>query len=111
MVSGGIIAKLDGAPSRYVSQVYEQAKALEEAYGTWHALQKQGKVEEARAFKAANDDQIRGYRNVESIKGAIAKINQRIRLVESGSMERDAKRVEVNRLNKLKDQFARRLAA
>ncbi len=111
MATGGMIRDLDGAPSRYVSHVYDQARVIEQAYGTWRTLQKQGKVEEAMEFRAAKDHEIKAYRNVEAIKGAIAKINQRIRVVESGDMDPDSKRAEINRLHARKDQFARRLAA
>ena len=109
--TGSMISSLDGAPSRYVSHVYDQAKEMEQAYGTWAALRKEGKVEEAREFKESNDKLIKGYRNVESIKGAIAKINQRIRIVERSDIDRDAKRLEINRLKERKDQFSRKLAA
>lgn len=111
VASGGIAAQLDDAPSRYVTHVYDQAKALEQAYGTWRSLQKDGLAEDARDFRAANEDKIRGYHNVESIKGAIAKINQQIRAVEHSNMDGDAMRAEIQRLNARKEQFARRLAA
>lgn len=108
-VTGGMLTKLDDAPSRYVSQVYTQARVMEEAYGTWRALQKEGKSVEAAEFQASNAESIQAYRNVEAIKGAIAKINQQLRIIERSDMDPDAKRIETNRLNALKDKFARRL--
>ena len=109
--TGGMISQLADSPSKYVSKVYEQAKVMEEAYGTWRQLRKEGKLEEAQEFKAANDDKIKGYRNVEAVKGAISRINQQIRAVERGDMNADEKRAEIRRLNARKDQFSRRLAA
>jgi hypothetical protein len=111
VATGGMIRELEGSPSRYVSQVYEQAAVIEQAYGTWRALQKEGRLQEAAEFRADNPGLIKAYRNVEAIKGAIAKINQRIRVVEKSSMAAEAKRVELNRLNALKDTFAKRLKA
>jgi hypothetical protein len=111
VASAGMLSSLDGAPSRYVTQVYDQARALEEAYSTWHALMKAGKTEEAVEFKASNDEAIRKYHNSQAVKGAISKINQQIQAVERSNIDRDAKRDEIRRLNARKDQFARRLAA
>ena len=70
---------------------------------------KQGNVAEAKEFRAANMDKINAYRSVQAIKGAITKINQRIRVVELSDMDRKAKRAEVTRLKERKNQFARRL--
>ncbi len=108
--TGGMLSKLEDAPSRYVSHVYDQAKAMDEAYATWQALRKEGKTEEAREFREDNADSIKGYRNVEAVKGAIAKINHQIRVVELSERDIESKRIEINRLNALKDKFSRRLA-
>ncbi len=108
--SGGmVVSDLRNAPSRYVTHLYEQAKVIEEAQATWRALMKQGNVAEAKEFRAANMDKINAYRSVQAIKGAITKINQRIRVVELSDMDRKAKRAEVTRLKERKNQFARRL--
>jgi hypothetical protein len=109
--TGGMVASLEGAPSKYVSKVYEQAKEIEQAYGTWRALQKQGKTDEAQEYRAANEDKIQKYRNVEAVKGALSKINQRIREIERSDMDPADKRAEIIRLNARKDQFSRKLAA
>ena len=84
--------------------------AMDEAYATWQALRKEGKTEEAREFREDNADSIKGYRNVEAVKGAIAKINHQIRVVELSERDIESKRIEINRLNALKDKFSRRLA-
>ena len=107
--TGGMLSKLEDAPSRYVSHVYEQAKAMDEAYATWQSLRKEGKTEDAREFKEDHADSIQGYRHVEAVKGAIAKINHQIRVVELSDRDSESKRIEVNRLNALKDKFSRRL--
>ncbi len=109
--TGGMISGLDDAPSRYVTQVYEQARVIEQAYGTWRSLRKAGKTEEAAEFMEDNGDKIKRYRSVEAVKVAIARINQQIRVVEIRDMDADAKRLEIRRLNARKDWFARRLAA
>ncbi len=90
---------------------YEQARVIEQAYGTWRSLRKAGKTEEAAEFMEDNGDKIKRYRSVEAVKVAIARINQQIRVVEIRDMDADAKRLEIRRLNARKDWFARRLAA
>jgi hypothetical protein len=107
--TGSMVSQLDDAPSRYITHVYEQAKAMEQAYSTWHTLVKQGKTEEAQDFRSDHDVAIQGYRNVEAVKGALAKINQQIHRVELSDRDAESKRAELRRLNALKDKFSRRL--
>lgn len=106
--TGGMVAKTEGAPSRYVTEMYRQAKRLEQAYGTWSGLMKQGKVADARKFYADHQDEIRRYRSVEHVKATETKINARIRQIEANrSMGADAKRQEIDRLRKIQDRTAR----
>jgi len=93
-----------------VSAVYDQAKAVDEAYGTWKAMLKEGKIEEAAAYRADNLEKIQLHKGTQAIKGAITKINQQIKAIERSDMDPDRKRDEILRLNARKDQFARRLA-
>jgi len=108
--SGGMISQLEDAPSKYVSAVYDQAKAVDEAYGTWKAMLKEGKIEEAAAYRADNLEKIQLHKGTQAIKGAITKINQQIKAIERSDMDPGRKRDEILRLNARKDQFARRLA-
>jgi len=109
LATGGMVSQLEDAPSKYVSAVYDQAKALDEAYGTWRALLKEGKVEEAAAYRADNLDKIQAHKGVQAIKSAITKINQQIKAIERSNMDSDQKRDEIRRLNARKDQLARKL--
>ena len=110
LASGGMVAQVDSASSRYVSDVYEQAKVLEQAYGTWRSLIKQGKVAEAREYFADNKDQIARYRMVEKVKAGEAKFNEMIRMIERSGLDPDAKRERINLIRAQQDRMARVLA-
>lgn len=106
-VTGGMAADLRDAPSRYVSQMYEQAKEIERAYGTWRMLLREGKGEEAQAFREANADLLNRYKEVERIKKAESALNARARMIERSDMDPDRKRELLRQINEQKDRVAR----
>lgn len=110
MGTGGMVSDLRDAPSRYVSQMYTQAKELEQAYGTWRSLQKEGKTEEARDFQQANRDELGRYRQVENVKKGESELNALQRMVERSNMDPDAKRERIRQIQMQKDQRARLVA-
>lgn len=105
--TGGMTSDLRDAPSRYVSQMYEQAKELEQAYGTWRSLQKEGKTLEAAEFYEDNRDKLGRYRSVEAVKRGEAKFNERIRMIERSNMQPDEKRELIRSIQSQKDRVAR----
>lgn len=107
MATGGIVADLDGAQSRYVTQMYEQAKELEQAYGTYRNLLKTGKPQEAAEYRAEHAEELQKYKNVENVKKAIAKLNERIKLIERSAKDPDEKRTMINQLRGQQDKIAR----
>lgn len=107
--TGNMVSDLRDAPSQYVSQMYNQARELEEAYGTWRALLKSGKTEEAAEFRADNRDELNRYRFVERVKSDVSKINQRIRAIEQSDLGAMEKRLRIREANVMKDRLARRL--
>jgi hypothetical protein len=109
-LSGGMVAELEGAPSRYVSQMYEQAGAIEEAYGTWRMLMRQGKGEEAAQFRQENQALLAKYTSVERIKRQEGELNSRIREVERSDMEPVAKRERIQQIRDQQDRLSRSLS-
>ena len=105
--TGNMVSDLRDAPSRYVSQMYEQARVIEEAYGTWRALLKSGESEEAAEFFDENRDTILKRRLVERQKSSLTEMNQRIRAIERGNMTADEKRAAIRELQARKDMAAR----
>jgi hypothetical protein len=111
-ISGGMVRTLPEKQSRYVSQIYEQAKELEQVYGTQQYLLKKRKLEEYREFTEANKEKLQKYRLIRPIKKLESALNARIRQVEDNTTkDSDTKRVEINALNQRRDQLARRLSA
>lgn len=107
VATGGIVSDLRDAPSRYVSQMYAQAKDIEQAYGTWKSLVKEGKIDESRDFFEGHKEEISAYRNIERVKSAESKLNERIRMIERSAMNPDKKRELIRELQKAKEQRAK----
>lgn len=109
--TGGMVSDLDGARSRYVTQMYDQARELEQAHATWRNLMKEGKRDEANEYRADHRDELAKYRRVEHVKKQAARLNERIKMIERSSMDSDEKRTKINALRNQQDQIARRLSA
>ena len=109
--SGGMVAELDSASSRYVTHIYDQAKVLEEAYATYNKLKKDGKVEEAKEYREDNKEKLDRYRSVENIKQQMSALNEKIRMIERDTRkDPDKKRAEINYLRRQQDRISRKLA-
>lgn len=110
LMTGNMISDTKDAPSRYVSQMYEQAKEIEQAYGTYKSLVKQGHTADAADFLTDNKDKIQKYKTIEHIKQGEAKINERIKIIERSNIDPDQKRDLIRSLKNQKDLLARRAA-
>lgn len=108
--TGGIVSGLQDAPSRYVSQMYEQASEVEKAYGTWQMLRKQGRTDEAAEFQAENKDDINRHRELSRVKQTETRLNARIRSIQMSDRPADEKRDLIRSIQSQKDQIARALA-
>ena len=107
LATQGIASETEGASSYYVSALYDQAKVLEQAYGTWTNLVKQGKVDEAREFFESNKDKIARYKVVERVKQGEAKFNELIRMIERSNMDPDQKKTRIREIRAMQDKLAR----
>jgi hypothetical protein len=110
VATGGMVSDKDSGSSRYVSQMYEQAREIEQAYGTWRALQKQGKAAEAKEFFEDNRADLIKYRKIEAVKRTESRLNERIRIIERSTMDPDKKRDQIRALRQQKDRVARTVA-
>ena len=107
LATGGLVTDLRDAPSRYVSNLYNQAREIEQAMGTYRALQKEGKGKEAAEFLADNRADLQKYKRIEHVKQAEAKFNEKIRMIERSAMTADKKREQIRAINIQKDRVAR----
>lgn len=104
--TGGMVSDLRDAPSRYVSQMYTQAKEVEEAYGTWRELLKEGKALEAREFMKDHKAELVKHGQLEKIKSAESKLNGQVRVIERSSMDGDQKREAIRKIQTQKNRIA-----
>ena len=110
LATGGIAAEVESGQSRYVSQMYDQAKTLEQAMGTYRMLMKTGQREEARAFFQENKSDIVQYGAVEKVKAAESRYNEMIRMIERSSLDPDVKKDRIRAIERKKDALARVVA-
>ncbi len=106
----GIVQETDSAGSRYVTQVYEQAKELEQAHATWKHLLKDGKVEEATAYREDHADELRRYKQVEAVKKIESNLNDRIHRIEISAIDPDLKKEQINNIKRMKEAAAKRIS-
>ena len=109
VATGNIVSDKDSGQSRYVTQMYEQAKELEQAYATHRMLLKHGKQEEAKEYAKDNADKLRLYGRVEGVRKNVAAINEQIRIIERSSKSADEKREKIDALKARQDKLARSL--
>jgi len=106
----GFIQSLPTDQSRYVSHMYEQAREIEQAYGTFQSLVKQGRREEAKEFLDENRETLAKYKGVEQAKRAASTMNERIRMIERSALDPDVKQERIRAIREQQDKIARSLA-
>lgn len=106
----GILKEQGTGSSRYLSQMYEQAKELEQAHATYRQLLKDGKIEDAKEYAEDNKEALSRYRQVEGVKKIAAKFNERIRAIERSDIDADQKKEQIANINKMKESVAKRLS-
>jgi hypothetical protein len=108
--TGGMVSEVDSATSRYVTQVYDQAKVLEEAYGTWRKLQKEGKTKDAKEYQLEHKEELGKYKRVEDVKRRLAVINERIRMIERSDKHPAEKRILIRDLKVKQNDISKQLS-
>jgi hypothetical protein len=108
---GNFAESLPSNSSRYVTDMYESAKGIEQAYNSYRAAVKTGDTERAADIIASEGDKVRQYKRVEKLKEASAKINQRIKRVMASSQYTPIeKRQMIDELKQRQDSIARRMS-
>lgn len=108
LATAGFLKEIPEPSSRYVSQMYEQAKVLEQSYGTYRDLIKRGQLVEAAEFRQDNAAQLSKYRVLENVKKVESTINQRIRKIENNNdLTAGQKKSLIDIANRQKDRAAR----
>ncbi len=109
-LAGNFVETLPSGSSRYVTAFYDQAKAIEQAYGSYQAALKRGDLEEARSIMDSEGAKIRAFRAVEHIKRAESQANAQARRVEaSRTLSAEEKRAQLQELAARRDALARQV--
>ena len=90
--------------------MYDQTSVIEQAYGAWNMLRKTNQLEAAKEFFNENKATLMKYQQVEHVKSAETKFNERIRFIERSPMPADMKRVKINLINAQKERVAQLVA-
>jgi hypothetical protein len=110
-LAGNFVETLPTNSSRYVTQFYDQAKVIEEAYADYHAALKVGDREKATGIRESEGDKIVQYHRTEQVKRALGKINEKERLIEANrTYSTDTKRGLLDALDAQKNRLTEGLA-
>ena len=108
---GNFVESLPAGSSRYVTELYEQAKEIEQAYNSHRAAMKSGDIEKANEIRNTEGEKLLKYRQIENIKKQVAKINTQIKRIESNRLlTGDLKRQKIDALEIQRDRLARNLS-
>ncbi|HLP99230.1 MAG TPA: LPD38 domain-containing protein [Sideroxyarcus sp.] len=108
LATGGMVADLGSAQSRYVSMMYEQAAELEQTYATFNRLRKE-RPQDAKEYLNEHREDLRKYKQTEAVKKGIRTLNERIRLIERSNKGAEEKRLIINELRAKQDEISRTL--
>ena len=106
--TGNLVSDVDSGSSRYVSQMYEQAKELEMAYNTYREKIKRGDKDVAE-FGKKHEKEIGLYGQTEAVKKAVSNANKFIREIERSDMDPDKKRELILKLKSQQNDLAKSL--
>lgn len=111
-LAGSFVETLPSGSSRYVTEMYQQAKGIDEAYNSWRHYLKSGDKASADAVFAEDKDKIMQYKTVERIKRAETAANEQVqRIGNNPGMTADEKRTALDNLSAAKDRFSRSISA
>jgi hypothetical protein len=110
-LAGNFVETLPTGGSRYVTDLYDQAQEIEQAYGSWRDALKRGDLSKAKEIYEEEREKIRQYSRVEAVKRHEGVLNAQIRRIEaSREMGGAEKRRRIDDLEARKHQMAQRFA-
>ena len=107
LVVGDFVKDLPAYQSKYVTQVYDQMKEVQEAMADLRQLQKIGATEEAAELLEEKGDKIRLYKLFTSTENQLSKISQQIKMVQNRAGDSEEKRARLNQLYDLRNRLAK----
>lgn len=111
-VAGNFVESLPSGSSRYVTQLYDRAREVDQAYASYRDALKRGDTEKAAQIREEEGDNLLARRRVTHAKEQLAKINQQARMVEaSRTLSADEKRQRLDVIEERRDRVARLAAS
>lgn len=109
-VAGNFIESLPTGSSRYVSQLYEQSRSVEQAFASYREALKTGDMDGAAQIKEANIDKLRNRVAYANATKQLSEINAQAKRIEASTkLDGDAKRERLTELELRRGQVAERL--
>ncbi|MFZ2950947.1 MAG: LPD38 domain-containing protein [Desulfuromonadaceae bacterium] len=113
-LAGSFVETLPSGSSRYLTEFYDQAKEVQQAYSSMTAKAKEGDLAAARDINKREGGSLKAYNSATTkIQGEISDISSRIREIEREKGERwtaERKRSEIDKLNERRNRLAKRAA-
>jgi inorganic pyrophosphatase-like protein/conjugative element/phage-associated large polyvalent protein/RadC-like JAB domain-containing protein len=107
-LAGNFVETLPSGSSRYLTQFYDQALDVEQAYGSFRDALKRGDQQEARSIREQEREKLSLYPLIERVKREESAVNTRIKLIEqSRTLSGADKRVQIDRLREQKSRLAK----
>lgn len=111
-LAGNFVESLPTGSSRYVTQLYDQAKSIEQAYASYQEAIKQGDTEKALSIKEGEGDKLRKRMAYANATKQLSEINSQAKRIESNRlMSGEVKRERLTELELRRDKIARRVAS
>jgi hypothetical protein len=109
--AGNFVEALPTGSSRYVSQMYEQARSIEQAWASHQAAIKSGDTELASSIMEEDGDKLKRRFAVNNAKRQISELGQQVKRIESSKLlSADAKRVRLDEIEARRNAIAQRVA-
>lgn len=111
-LAGNFVESLPTGSSRYVTQMYEQARDVEQTWASYQAAIKSGDVEEARRIQEEDGPKLQNRLAVAGAKRQIAELGQQARRIEGNKLlSAEAKRERLDVIERQRNTIAQRLPA
>jgi hypothetical protein len=109
---GNFVEKLPSNSSRYLTQMYDQAREIEQAYASYHHLLRLGDTKGAKAVFASERENLIKHPALENLKRAESLLNQQLQWVSAHTeMSGAEKRARLDQLYERKNRLAERFRA
>ena len=110
LLVGNFAESLPAGGSRYVTALYEQSRAIEQAYASYQDALKSGERDKAAEIMESDGDKIRSRGSVAAATKLLSQLNaQAKRVQEDREMSGEEKRARLTQLEQRRHEIAKRV--